>query len=239
MNKSDIEKVNGVSRKCLNNWLNLSPKILQSETLNRSRLPEGGRKPMYPELEQQLLEWVTNQRNRKLSVTKSQIRQKALKLIENQTAFNSFKVSLSWVRKFCVRNFLTYRTATHQSQQKKRDTHYDRDVVCNFIKVLKDNLKSFSRDLVLNMDETPAYFDMVTKKTIDFIGTKTVDIVHSGHDKNRFSLVITTTASGLMLPTAIIFKGLKNVPNILFPPNVFVYVNHSGSMDSRIMKVNI
>ena len=64
------------------------------------------------------------------------------------------------------------------------------------------------------MDEKPAYFDMVPSKTIDFIGTKTVNLLNHGHEKSRFSLVITVRADYFSLPIGIIFKGLRNIPKI-------------------------
>ena len=89
------------------------------------------------------------------------------------------------------------------------------------------------------MDETPAYFDMVPTRTIDFVGTKTVDLLNSGHEKTRFSLVITVRADGSLLPIGVIFKGLKKVPKCIIPDGIFVYVNDIGTMDTRIMNVRI
>ena len=49
------------------------------------------------------------------------------------------------------------------------------------------------------MDETPAYFDMIRSKTLEFVGTKTVDLLNSGHEKSRFSLVLTISSDGDLL----------------------------------------
>ena len=78
---------------------------------------------------------------------------------------------------------------------------------------------------------------MLNKKTIDVVGTKTVDLLNSAHDKNRFSVVITVNANGEILPAAVILRGLKKVPNCAIPDNIRVYFNESGTMDSTIMMV--
>ena len=61
------------------------------------------------------------------------------------------------------------------------------------------------------MDETPAYYDLVPTRTLETIGSMTVDMLNSGHDKTRFSLIITIRANGILLLIGIIFKGLKKV----------------------------
>ena len=103
------------------------------------------------------------------------IQREALKYARDMPLMTNFKASLTWVRKFCVRHFLTYKTATHQSQQKNRNPEfvYQTDVL-TYIKSLKSKLKKFpNQSLIFNMDETPCYFDMVHKKMIDFVGSKT------------------------------------------------------------------
>ena len=127
-----------------------------------------------------------NQLEKKLRVTKETIRLQALRFCsasENEK-YKDFKCSINWIRKF-----YTYREATHQSQQKKRDQGHDFQIVKNFIISLREIAFEFKPNLILNMDETPAYFDMLDSKTIDFVGTKSVELLNSGHDKNRFSLV--------------------------------------------------
>ena len=63
------------------------------------------------------------------------------------------------------------------------------------IYALKKFTNDYSQSSVYNMDETPAYYDMVPTRTIDMVGTKTVDLLNSGHEKTRFSLVITVRAN--------------------------------------------
>src|SRR3954447_20586316 len=54
--------------------------------------------------------------------------------------------------------------------------------------------KSFKLSNILNMDETPVWFDMAKNFTIDQIGEKTVHIRETGNEKNRFTVVLTCAA---------------------------------------------
>ena len=232
-----MEKVSSISRKSLGDWLKKTPEILQCSALKSSRLPGGGRRAPFPDLENHLLQYVKKRRDQKFCVNKFDIRQEALKFSKDKPDYQDFKCSLSYIRNFCVRHYLTYREATHQSQQKLRDPLYDLNVVRNFIIKLKKIIRFYPKDAIFNMDETTPYFEMVSTKTLDFVGSKTVDLLNSGHDKNRFLLIETVSASGSLLPLGVIFKGLKKKPNCPIPSNVFVYVNESGTMDSEIMEV--
>ena len=240
-----MERRSKISRKSLSDWVAQSPDIIAHAGSNRKRLPGGGQKPFFPVLENYLVNYVKEQRDKKLRVSKLSIRLAALKQVKvyqetgegDDRGYEDFKFSLNWVRRFCVRHYLTYRESTHQSQQRKRDPSFEYEVAKKFLLSLKEIASEFESNLIMNMDETPAYFDMLDTQTIDFIGTKTVDLLNSGHDKNRFSLVITITSGGLMLPIGVIFKGLKKVPNCVIPQNVFVYTNSSGTMDGDIMQV--
>ena len=79
---------------------------------------------------------------------------------------------------------------------------------------------------------------MNSERTIDCEGVKTVDIKTTGNEKNRFTTVVTITASGKVLPAYVILRNLKKVPNskkVSCPSNVVRAVSQSGSMDDVLM----
>ncbi len=85
------------------------------------------------------------------------------------------------------------------------------------------------------MDETPTYFDMVSSRTLDFVGAKSIELLSTGHDKNRFTVTLTISPIGEILPALVLFKGLKKVPVCEIPENVRVIVNDNGTMDTARM----
>lgn len=62
---------------------------------------------------------------------------------------------------------------------------------------------------IVNMDESPFYFDMSHNKTVDAVGRKSIEVVNSGNDKTRFTVTVTVAASGHVLPGYLIFRGMK------------------------------
>lgn len=65
----------------------------------------------------------------------------------------------------------------------------------------------FTKDFIGNMDETPLYFDMVPRYTIEKKGAKEVRVKTTGAGKRRVTIVLACLASGKTLPPMIIFKG--------------------------------
>ena len=67
---------------------------------------------------------------------------------------------------------------------------------------------------ILNMDETPMYFDMAHDTTYAPIGAKDVAVSTTGYSKLRFTVVLTISAAGRRHKPMIIFKNLKNIPKL-------------------------
>ena len=83
------------------------------------------------------------------------------------------------------RNNLTFRRAT-SVVQKIPDDAPER---CDTFLVAMKSLGDF--DIIMNMDETPCYFDMPSSTTFDLKGVKTVKVRTTGNEKLRFTAVLT------------------------------------------------
>jgi hypothetical protein len=57
------------------------------------------------------------------------------------------------------------------------------------------------------MDQTPVYFSMNAKRTLDVVGVKTVHIRTYTNDTKRATVAATIKGSGLVLPSMVVFKG--------------------------------
>ena len=75
-------------------------------------------------------------------------------------------------------------------------------------------LKDVQRRQIINMDETPCYFDLPDSRTVSKKGDKSVPIATSGYEKLRFTTVLAVNADGGKLNPMLIFKNLKNVPKL-------------------------
>jgi hypothetical protein len=63
------------------------------------------------------------------------------------------------------------------------------------------------RHFIINMDETPVFFSMSSKRTLEVIGKKTIHIRTSMNDTMRVTVAVTITADGTLLPSTLVFKG--------------------------------
>ncbi len=88
--------------------------------------------------------------------------------------------------------------------------------------------------LIGNMDETPMTFDLPSNTTVNELGSRTVSIRTTGHERTNFTVVLTCMADGTKLPPIVIFK-LKNIPRGNFPSGVIVRANPTGWMNENEM----
>jgi len=94
---------------------------------------------------------------------------------------------------FMKRFNLALRRRTRISQKLPDKTQEQLEKFHQFVKNLKIE-KSFELGNILNMDETPVWFDMAGVYTINPKGEKTVHIRATGNEKNRFTVVLTCAA---------------------------------------------
>ena len=84
--------------------------------------------------------------------------------------------------------------------------------------------------MIGNMDETPVFFDMVGNKTVNQAGEITIWVRTTGHEKQRFTVVLACLADGTKLPPMVIFKRCFQKK---FPKGVLVHVQEYGWMDDK------
>ena len=235
----NVARSENVDQSMIYRWMGKRDTLMLNQSQSSPRIVTNVKGAKFPRLESELLKFVIERRKMKLGVTKKTLQAKAkdlaLTCIDDDKERRKFKASFSFVKKFMYRNNLSIRKVTHVSQMKKKDPKIQKFTLINYLARLRLFLKDFSRFCILQCDETPIWFDMVGKTTIEFVGTKSIDLLTSGHDKTRFTVLLTIAAHGFCLDAYVVFKGLKKVPNCRIPPNVVVSVNESGSMDRRLM----
>ena len=104
------------------------------------------------------------------------------------------------------------------------------------VKALREAHK-FSSDMIINMDETPLYFDMPSSHTVSKKGLREVRIRSTGAEKRRLTVILACTAAGSMLPPMVIFKGKRALKNIRTPKGVIVRVQKKAWNDSALTKL--
>ena len=98
------------------------------------------------------------------------------------------------------------------------------------VKVMREAHK-ISDNLMINVDETPLYFNMPRSRTVSRKGVREVRIRSTGAEKRRLTVILACTAPGIILPPMIIFKGRRAFKNII---RVVVTVQSKGWNDASI-----
>ena len=93
------------------------------------------------------------------------------------------------------RNWYSIRARTKIAQ--RLPSHYE-DKITSFQRFLIQQRKREEYELcnIGNMDETPVNMDMVGNYTVDRVGKKTILLKTTGHEKCRYTVVLSCTADG-------------------------------------------
>ena len=187
-----------------NSTLNLRNSPLGHNTTRRKRrrllrTPKDGSSATFPEMEVRLLEWIRSCReDDHVLLDGASVKKQALKLYEDiylEEPGDTFHASNGWLHRFMKRHRLSTQTVTTEGQKIPADAA---DKAREFIECCKTVIDKGHLPLssIANMDETPMWFDMPSKRTIDFRGFKTVPSKTTGKQKLRYTVVLCAMANG-------------------------------------------
>ena len=206
-------------------------------THTRKRIRKGT--SPYPLLDTAVVDFIKQKRDERLVVTGKLIRRQAMIASFKELYPESniaFKASNGWLTLFLKRNEITFRRATSFCQKIPQNA----PELCDAFLDDMQNLKEY--DVIMNMDETPCYFDIPSSSTFDFKGVNTVKMKTTGNEKLRFTAVLTAGVkkvgdefSAVRLPLMLIFKNLKKAPKGKFPPGMAVLGSKGGTMTQKFM----
>ena len=159
------EREFGVSESNVRLWRKSKENL---EKMPRLKGANRGKKAAWPELEVDLVSWITEKRNNGLAILPSLVRLKA---------------GNHWCQRFMKRNGLSLRQKTTLAQCLPDD--YEEKIV-QFHRFIIDLRKKhgYPLHLIANMDETPLTFNMPPNCTINNTGEKTIKIRTTGNEKN-------------------------------------------------------
>ena len=205
---------------------------VQAKNKRGARIAGGGRKLVTGEKDELILKWILEQRELHIPVSRQAIQDYAKRLCE--TSNPEFVASSGWLDKFMKRHELSLRSRTSMSQKLPADLE---DKVSSFYKYVKDKRieDDYEDKFIVNMDETPVFFDLVPNKTVETQGKKSVIVRTSGSDKRHVTVMLAVSASGDVLPTFVIFKGKRPLKDIKAPKDVTVLVQQKAWVDESVM----
>ena len=220
-----------VDDKRVREWRKQKNSLTELPTKKR-RLEGGGRKAAYPNLEEVLVSWIEQLREENLRVTRSSVQAKALELVPQE---EEFVASRGWLEKFFRRNGFSLRRRTTVSQRLPEDLQPK--VISFIMKTRQLRLKNqYPLSMIGNMDETPLWLDMPGETTITHTGDRSVPVRTTGHDKARFTVVLSAMADGRKLKPYVVFKGVRSIPELLKENGVIVALSKNGWMNEDLTK---
>jgi transposase len=151
----------------------------------------------------------------------------------------SFTARCSCVKRFLHAHSFSYRMGTHTSQRPPAEVEGEASDFMRFVRVIVSGANR-DRRFILNMDQTPVYFSMSSKKTLELIGKKTIHIRTSTNDTKRVTVAVTITADGTVLPSTLVFKGMpggriEKSEFSTYPNGHFYKCQENAWMDEEVM----
>jgi hypothetical protein len=95
-------------------------------------------------------------------------------------------------------------------------------------------MNKYALSSIGNMDETPLWLDMPGDTTVAEVGQRSIPIRTTGHDKGRFTVILTALADGKKLKPFIVFKGVRIVQELSRFPGAVVMMSRNGWMNEEL-----
>lgn len=228
-------KAFNVNESTLRNIVKTLPRNVKP--IDKGNRSGAGRPLTYPlEVENDLVCWILKLRDMHFPVSVLALQEKGRSVIcpHNPT----FNASRGWVQKFFARHRLSLRSRTSVSQ--KLPQQLESSITKFYLDAGRYmRIGKYPLSLVGNMDETPAFFDMVPAKSITKTGTKECVVRTSGGEKKHVTVVLSAAADGTMLPPMVIFKGKteRTIEKLRIPEGFVVKCQEKAWMDEHLMKV--
>lgn len=189
-------------------WLAGEDKLLLAPRTRR-RLEGAGRQPLNEAIDEAIFQWIRQLREARQRVTRKMVMLEAKRLHSVQPDGDpQFLASEGWMRGFMARKKITLRRRTTVAQRIPNELG---EKIVSYISQIRHfrMMHNYSAKHIAAMDETGLWLDMPGKTTLEEQGTRSVGIRTTGHEKNRFTVVLGARADGSKMHPMIIFKGKR------------------------------
>ena len=223
---TDIAHEAGVDKSSLSRWIDQLPQlrhINRNDEVSERRSLVAGRRSL-EDVGADLLAFVEDLRGRGYPVSRKMIVVKACRLLGTDSAFSSksYAARAQSVSRWMARNHLTIRTGTHQAQAPPETvSSAAEDFMVNIARPAV-NQSYRDRRFIINMDQTPVFFSMHPSRSVDTIGSRTVNIRIAKDGSQRATVAVCFTASGHQLKSLVIFRGKQIYQDIIMTMKVLL-----------------
>ena len=134
-----------------------------------------------------------------------------------------------------ARHKLSVRRKTTVAQRLPKDLE---EKTTSFFRYVIKLRKKYSFDLKMigNADQMPLTFDIASNSTVATKGVKSTPLLTTGHEKDRFTVMLGCLGDGTKLPPYVIFKCKTLPKGMKFPLGVIVRTHPKGWMDENLVE---
>lgn len=163
----------------------------------------------YKELDEVLADWVRDQREQRLPVSRNMILLKAAEL-NHALGTCEFTGGNGWLSRFMERHNFSLRRKTTVCQ--KPSTAYVEKIV-NFVLFIRKQRLANNYDLssIIAADETAVWLDCVSDTTIETKGARQVVVKSTGHEKVRITAMLSAAGNGMKLKPFVLINRKRPV----------------------------
>ncbi|CAI7781677.1 unnamed protein product [Closterium sp. NIES-53] len=242
----------------IRDWKKMRERLEVSSSCRR-RLMGVGRKSKFPFMERAVYRQFLKHRGRGLAVLVSMLQKWSAKYMKHRMPGVNWRASFRWATCFHARWHLARRVKTKMGQKLAAgkccavvllDCHLSAELMClvalladckakvesfwEFVRQMR-SLHDYPLDLILNADQTPLFLEMLAERTLEMKGARTVHVRSAGYEKERITVMLAVTASGLKLPPYVVFKR-KTIAKVPIPAGVVVRAQDKGWMDESLVQ---
>ena len=146
-----------------------------------------------------LINWIRQQRQKKLHVSRSMIQREALTLSHDE----NFNASNGWLEKFLLRHNLVSCRPTTTCQ--KEPEEYAKKIV-EYLLFVEQRRRTSNYTYIYAAEETVVYLDYSSSLTLENKGVREVPMKTSGHDKLHVTVMLTARSDGFKCQPYILLK---------------------------------
>ena len=203
-----------VSERSIRNWIKDYKNLIAFDNQRAMKMRKTFAKSQLAVIQDELLNFIFERREQGYAVIPRTLILKASTLLPEFSVKN-LDAQKSALRRFLVKSNLVYRIGTHVSQKSPLEAVSDAQ---DFVEIVRPFLYGPSRHpkYILNMDQTPVYYSMHEKKTLETKGVRTVNLRTCKNDSERITVGVTISADGDLLPPTIVFKGKCIIPFYIY-----------------------
>ena len=199
----------------------------------RNKRAEHFRPAAFPDIEKEVAAWITEKHQGGIGVSTNVICLKVKSVAQKLgIAQTSFKASQRWCYGFMERSGFSIRRRT--IAQRLPQDYKEKLIKFQRYVIAQRKKHDFELKYIVNTDQTP--LTLTLNSTVSEKRVKSVSILTTGHEKDRFTIMLACLGDGTKLPLYVIFKQKTLPKNANFPKEVIVRCQEKGWMDQGLVQ---